>query len=293
MKKNDIFDFNRFGKYLAADVKTCCTNYGLSLVTLPTLSFMALYVCHLLFYAIFNGEWNGPGIGYRGAVFVIMLICLMITMPVKCYGKVTDKKYGTFWLTLPASKLEKFLSMTILTCIAAPVVGTALYLILDTVICAIDPTCGNSLIHGIANIQPAIQEFLINEAEQEAAFLGNFFSQVFNPWLYIDDLIGTSLPFLLGALLFKNGKVVKTFLSLAGISMVFSTVASPLTMVWSNQITEMAETLSASEPTVEVMELIFDHWIFRNLALIDFISDTVFNLAILAGVFFRIKTIKH
>ena len=36
-----------------------------------------------------------------------------------------------------------------------------------------------------------------------------------------------------------------------------------------------------------------DKWFFRNAALIDTINDTIINLALMAGIFFRIRTLKH
>ena len=37
MKANDIFNFRRFGKYFASDLRTCWANYGLSLLTISTI----------------------------------------------------------------------------------------------------------------------------------------------------------------------------------------------------------------------------------------------------------------
>ena len=42
--KNDIFNFRRFGKYFASDIRTCAANYGLSLLTISLLSPLVLYV---------------------------------------------------------------------------------------------------------------------------------------------------------------------------------------------------------------------------------------------------------
>ena len=38
MKTNDIFNFQRFGKYFASDLRTCAANYGLSLLVLAILT---------------------------------------------------------------------------------------------------------------------------------------------------------------------------------------------------------------------------------------------------------------
>jgi hypothetical protein len=37
----------------------------------------------------------------------------------------------------------------------------------------------------------------------------------------------------------------------------------------------------------------FENGIFRNLILIDTISDAIVNIALIIGIWFRIKTLKH
>jgi len=37
----------------------------------------------------------------------------------------------------------------------------------------------------------------------------------------------------------------------------------------------------------------FNNKLFKNLVLIDTVTDTVTNLALMAGIWFRIKTLKH
>jgi hypothetical protein len=40
-------------------------------------------------------------------------------------------------------------------------------------------------------------------------------------------------------------------------------------------------------------DIIFDNGIFMNLVLIDTISDAIVNIALMIGIWFRIKTLKH
>ena len=146
--KNDIFNFRRFGKYFTTDFRTCCANYGLSLLTISMLVPIVLYVIIVTINQIMHNTWDGPDIGLRVFAFAVAMICMVVTMPVKCYGKITEKQYGSFWLTLPASRLEKFISMILMTCIIVPVSGALLYLGLDALICAFDHTCGQNLFAG-------------------------------------------------------------------------------------------------------------------------------------------------
>jgi hypothetical protein len=225
------------------------------------------------------------------------MFCLIVTMPVKCYGKITEKQYGSFWLTLPASRLEKFLSMIVLTCIIAPVLGAGLYLGLDAIICAIDNTCGDSLGYGLAqlfeglgNLDGALADLKINLGNEGIIIddgTERMMQQIGSPWLYTVELFCITLPFLLGAVFFKSGKTVKTFLALAVFNTALSIIATPVMMGYlSTLMAEMGD-------GVEAANKIINSGIMKNLVWINIVSDTLTIAALLTGIWFRIKTLKH
>lgn len=293
--KNDIFNFRRFGKYFASDIRTCAADYGLSLMTISILFPVGTYILSTAFNLLLRSTWEGPGMGWRFFVFAVAILCLVVTMPVKCYGKITEKQYGSFWLTLPASRLEKFISMFIMTCIIAPVLGTVVYLSTDAIICSLDHTCGKNLVAGgmelfrkLGEMKEITMNFVDeNITIEDAAVAQEIIRQISSPWIYIDEIFGITLPFLLGAIFFRNGKTVKTILAMFAFSTVVSIVLSPLLTNYAADIVSSAN----SDPTA-VLEL-FSKGIFKNLILLDTASDVLFNLALIAGIWFRIKTLKH
>ena len=293
--KNDIFNLRRFGKYFGTDIRTCWANYGLSLLTLSILSPVFFYILSTGFNLLLKSTWDGPDMGMRFFVFCIAVVCMVITMPVKCYGKITEKQYGSFWLTLPASRLEKFISMFLMTCIIVPFTGIAIYLGIDALICAFDHTCGNNLITGAIGLirnMGDIKELTMNLVDEnitieDSALIQDIFHQINSPLLYIDEIFGITLPFLLGAVFFKNGKTVKTILILFAFSTAFSIAITPMMESWASEV------MAGMNDGTTVIRRLFDNGLFKNLVLIDTITDTVFNLALLAGIWFRIKTLKH
>ena len=293
--KNDIFNLRRFGKYFGTDIRTCWANYGLSLLTLSILSPVFFYILSTGFNLLLKSTWDGPDMGMRFFVFCIAVACMVITMPVKCYGKITEKQYGSFWLTLPASRLEKFISMFLMTCIIVPFTGIAIYLGIDALICAFDHTCGNNLITGAIGLirnMGDINELTMNLIDEnitieDSALIQDIFHQINSPLLYIDEIFGITLPFLLGAVFFKNGKTVKTILVLFAFSTAFSIAITPMMESWASEV------MAGMNDDTTVIRRLFDNGLFKNLVLIDTITDTVFNLALLAGIWFRIKTLKH
>ena len=293
--KNDIFNFRRFGKYFSTDLRTCWANYGLSLLTITLLTPLALYLLTTAFNVLIKGTWDGPDLGLRVFIFAVALFCMVVTMPVKCYGKITEKQYGSFWITLPASRLEKFMSMVLMTCIIVPVTGIVLYLSLDALICLADKTCGTSLAAGAVELLRNMGELnhltlnLVDESFtiEDAAVIQEIMKEINNPWMYLDEIFGITLPFLLGAVYFKSGKTSKTIIALFVVSTAVSIVMAPFLSNWA------AEMVSNSNGDAHQIIEIFNNSLFKNLVLIDTVSDTVFNLAILTGIWFRIKTLKH
>jgi len=292
--KTDIFNFRRFGKYFASDIKTCWANFGLSLLTISLIVPVILYVVLTAFNLILTSSWNGPDMGIRTFAFCLAMFCIVVTMPVKCYGRITEKQYGSFWLTLPASRLEKFISMFIMTCIIVPLAGIVIYLGMDAVICALDHTCGNNLFTGgvelIRKMHDA-QEITFNLMDEQmtvedAAIAQQVVSQISTPWIYMDEIFGITLPFLLGAVFFKKGKTAKTILALFAISTATSIIMTPFLTDWVVEITN-------ANNAGTLMDSFFNNGLFKNLVLLDTISDAAINIAMLTGIWFRIKTLKH
>ena len=129
------------------------------------------------------------------------------------------------------------------------------------------------------------------EAAMEAALgeipenVAKFIKEITCPWLYVDDMIGTSLIFLLGAVFFKKGKTVKTIMACIALAIAASIIATPIMTPWTNEIFDMMDNGNFDE--------IFNFGIFRHAAIFDTLNDTLVNIALLIGIWFRIKTLKH
>ena len=301
MNTNDIFNFRRFGKYFASDFRTCQANYGLSLIVITILIQVGLYVTTVALNGVFLQTWGGPGIGLRLSAFIVAIFCLTVTMPVKCYGRLTEKQYGSFWISLPASKLEKFISMVIMTCIIVPVIGVTVYIAFDWLICLVDKTCEGSLISWAISLSDDVnsmldkfaaalnnqQDTMVGETTLTAEAMMRVFNQATSPWLYIDEYLCMCLPFLLGAIFFKSAKTVKTFLAIAAVSSAISMITSPLFVGYYMDLLNEAITED------EAMARMFNSVFFQNIAWVDIISDAIMNSAVLACIWLRIKTLKH
>ena len=289
---NDIFNIRRFGRYLLSDIRNCMAGYGLSMA-LISLTGLIAYIITAGMSLIITGTWASPELEFRIVIFLVAGLVLFTSMPAKCYGGITEKRKGTSWLMVPVSATEKFLSMVIMTVFIVPLVTGGVYLAADAVICTIDPACGKSLIGaGSEFIETlmGIPEEVKNELSSLPA-LKDIITQMTNPLLYIDDIIMVSLSFLLGAVCFKKAKTAKTFLAIIVFSIAMGFIATPIIR---SMFPDLINPANINMMMTDAdLNTLFDSWIFRNAALIDTINDTVTNLALMAGIFFRIRTLKH
>lgn len=289
MKTNEIFNLRRFGKYFASDLRICASNYWLNILLISLMGLIT-YIGTVGMGLAFNGEWCGPQKGFRLFTFAVCMFVLMTTMPVKCYGKITEKRYGTSWLMIPVSTFEKVLSMILMTIFIAPAIFTGVYISIDTVICAFDKTCGAALIPSLAELREFLKISIATDADmQQFPALAHFVKEIGNPWLYVDDIIGLLLWFLAGAVVFKSGKTAKSILAFIALSIVISVAVTPFMSDYMKEFAARATVMDSKE----AVERLFELGILQHAALIDTINDTIFNLAMLACIFFRIKTLKH
>lgn len=290
--KNDIFNLNRFGRYLMTDVRNAVSNYGISILVMATLG-LSIDVFVGLFHMIVSEGWQGIGISARVPLFLLAFAVTLVSAPSKLFGHITEKKAGSAFLTLPVSTLEKTLSMVIVSCIMVPAAFVIVYLSIDLMVCSCDSTCGESLIEAATTFRADILDSLVCRHISELSVVMNIPESLVNPLLYIDDIVGVSLLFLLGALLFKKSKIAKTIGSIILICMVLSMIATPLLV--SGIKYDMVQLMLNNELTPVTFSQHFPvlTWICRNLALADTINDTVINLLLIFLIWLRIRKINH
>lgn len=266
----EIFDIKRFGRYIASDLKGCTANFGLNLLTISLLGVIAYFVSSV-FHLVIGDGWHSTGEATRWTIFLLASAILLISMPIKCYGHITDRKSGAAWLMLPASTFEKFLSMILNCLVIIPAAFFIVYIGCDLLLCTADKSIGTALINTSA-------AHFIYGAE-----IPDGLSKTLHPITAIDDIFSIILVFLLGGLCFKRSKAAKTILVLIGIGMAASIILTP---VFINFFAGSISNLQSLDS-----EMILNR--INGLAWIDTVSDLVVLAGLLVTIFFRLKTIKH
>jgi len=216
---NNTFNLNRFGKYFVYDLKRQWKNIGM-LMLIFALFPIIFYMLYMFFAALFYGglfktftgiEINVPEMWTRFGVFAVMTTIFVMLFPSRAYGEVTDKAKGSEWLMLPASRMEKFTSMMLITLVVIPILYIAVYLLSDAFVCLLDKSCGDSLMSFRINKEIGTPDFTVP---------ANGF------WVLAANIVEYAIIFLLGGLIFKKWKVVGTVLVLFVLGMVFSGLLS-------------------------------------------------------------------
>ena len=260
----EIFDVNRFGKYFAYDVRSAVSTFGLPMLILGLWPFIWLIFSYLLSF-IFGQDISSDQTS-RIWPYVTMVI-VGLTFGARVYGGVTDRRKGTDWIALPASALEKTLSLLLVTCVVAPAALLALTAVSNALVSLSVPYFGEILPFKTLGS-------LISERTD-----GNYFNIPLILWLNWCENI---LFFTLGALCFKRNKVGKSILCYIGLALLIGIVMM-LTFQTTSLDSEDVERLLGEVEPARVQT-----WI--NVAL-NVIYAVVFTLLI-GGIWARIKTIK-
>lgn len=287
---SDKFNISRFGQYFVYELKSHWKNLGL-MTGIFALFPIILYIAWKFLGTVFNRnfielftmgfpEINGPSLGLRFGLFAAMVIIFTMIYPAKAYGDITNKAEGSQWLMLPASRLEKFLSMAINTLVIIPLAFFLVYFISDALVCLIDKSCGIPMISFSLNsnlgllgddpVVPRISWFL----------------------LLLHSMLIYASAFLLGAIIFKRTKAFKTLGCVFLINTVIGTITSFLGFTYiDNMNPDRIEAWAKLDLTP---------WLLDNIDRVDMIINTLINaglvfwLALLWGlVWLRLKKLQH
>lgn len=250
----ETFDIGRFEKYLLTDIKSLFNRRGISLISLSLAGVAANFVV-LLFNLVLGDQYMGWDSSVRSLLFYFCGALAVILVPVRHYGIITDKRKGAEFLLMPASLLEKFISIIIVSVIVVPLTYCILYIGTDWLWSICDRTFDKSLFRYIV-------------LESNMPLINFDFTDMH--FFTLDDFASGILVFVLGGLFFRKSKIGKTFLVLLASGIVIGTAFIGLID----------------------NETIYANISEDSLRLVDNINDTVILLLLLAGIWFRMKKIQ-
>lgn len=235
------------------------------------------YILWLMFSLVFAQEWKTPPIAARSVVFLIAFAILELYQ-VRTYGYLTDKKEGSAWLMIPASRAEKFVSMLLVTLVVVPVLFFVVYIVIDGFLSLVDPTYGKALVTGFSG---AYSQFLnaVAKINSETTMRFTPSSLVFPA---IVSYFCNFLYFLLCGICFKRNKLVGAIAILFGLSTVFSLLTG---FVLPHVFENWPAGMDVSEETLSIY--------FRNSLYIMNTVSCLIAIGLGLGIWYRIKTLQH
>lgn len=285
---NNIFNTKRFGIVLSNDLLLSKNNFGLSLLICGTMPAI-IFLIYELFYRIIMGDWGEMNVAWKVTSLCISYLVVIFNFGPKVYGHITEKRAGTSWLLTPASTFEKWLSTIVVSCVVLPLCFAAIFAATDGILSLIfNGTYGESLVFN--------RNMLNAEEFGDSSFLNIFGAQIgsnlldgseeyirfsFLPIMYMSWTVSI-LTFVLGAVFFKKSKVGKTFLALMAVSMVISSIESAF-LVPSITDGSFERLMEGMSPTK----------IIDNVNLVTNLSYILSAGLLMAGIYYRYRTIKH
>ena len=270
---SDVFDIKRFFRYLGRDIRLARGNYLLGLLICACMPVIA-YLFHVLGSLLFTGSVDSFPMAVKYVCIAVSTFVVIVTFPSKQYGRLTDKRYGSDYLMLPASTLEKFLSCLVISCLVVPFV---LYLVmfgLDSFMSLLAPGYGDAMLPGIVDFFGRVSEGIGDVVSVNVGLMCGL------------NWCESILCFVLGAVVFKKSKVAKTILALIGIAMLFSSASVGLfryldfSGIEFGSLDEFVDWLDRKDFNTVVNSFIFVQFLIK-FAVLDIC------------IFLRLKTLKH
>ena len=278
---NNTFSFNRFKNLLLKDGKMYVRNFGTSLIV-----WCSLNAIFWIFNLLFGSETMPP---VRFGMLCTWTALAMLMVPSKVYGNANLSREGVGFAMMPASSLEKFVSMFLYCAIVTPIVVFFGGYLVDTLLSlfpfgGFDKPIRLYTLNEIVSRMMTDNEGVVQMGELSISAASLFPIGVIRTSLYM-GIIQWAALFMLGNMLFKKHKAGKTFACYLGISYLFSMLFG-LLVVSSDRIEQWLESLE-DLPAEEVVRL------WHNATIWGMIISIVITAVLLYFTYRKIKTQKY
>lgn len=245
---NKTFDWSRFGKLVRKDFSNIWQNAGTSLLIITLLPILAW----LLWWAL-SGIEEMPAIApeVRWCFIAGSVLLAAMVSPSRMYRIANLQKEGIYFAMLPASKLEKYLSMLLFTIIVCPLLCFLGGMVLDYFLTLLPFGPYNKWLWQTDYLADALDGYRalvagkFPDVTQDTMLL----VQVFTPWKVVLYALLCHLSyvalFLFTNTIFKKHKVLQTLLWTWLISFVLNIILTPIMgamMLSGNWLQEFLET---------------------------------------------------
>jgi hypothetical protein len=281
---NNTLDINRFGKILKHDGLNFFPNMILALAIL-----WAIPIIIYLFTSLIPSDETSKVFDAFSRINIISFIkkIVIIIAPVRLYKYCNDQRQGIGYAMLPASTLEKFLSMVIYCVIVAPIVYIAGALAIDSILAIFNgPYDGFAVAYyfdTFAQFDHSIEKSQLVFNQEETLLL---FNSISSTYILIISLLATlmlSSIFMFGNMIFKKHKTAKMIGILILLSIIFMIISINFIANHETLFDTMAE---------DGMDEFLKRFLYIVLNAM-FYTEIIVSALLLWGVYRKIKTQKY
>ena len=268
---NEVFDIKRLGRLIKYEVTNYIPNFFKSLLICASV-IAAVWIVSLTFDTSFMQ------FGRAELVNVLFMLAIALS-PFIVYKDMNNRKKGYFYAMIPASTLEKLLSMVVLCVLIVPLLTYAVLTGTDLLLWLLSKVGIGSFLY-----MDFYNPFTVGEIVDDE-YLLPYIYPVFDSILYMVNIIAYTIMF---NTIFRKNKVLKTILF--NISMTFAFVI--LTAVVVN-ITTPEFWENAFEGVVEWLDEKTDVELFGYLMTACRCLTIIMSMAFFSITYFRIKKVNY
>ena len=275
---NNTFNFNRFCKVVSLDVKRYVNQFGLTFLILCAMP-IVLWLLTLVF------GFTMPRIARFGVAYIAVFLSAIL-VPAKAFGHINLQREGVSFAMLPASSLEKFLSIAII-CILTPVLVMACSYVVDSLLVLLPFGGFDEFVSG--GTIKSVSSYMFLEVYGDGADSKAFVMDVLGDLVsheeirYFSSMMFYIALFLFGNSLFKTHKTAKTLVIL----IVFSYAVSMIVRIVAGLGYIPAEWVTQGIDYNVLLDKV------RTVKLLSGIIYALITLGLFVGTFFKVKNQKY
>ena len=275
---NNTFNFNRFCKVVSLDVKRYINQFGLTFLILCAMP-IVLWLLTLVF------GFTMPRIARFGVAYIAVFLSAIL-VPSKAFGHINLQREGVSFAMLPASSLEKFLSIAII-CILTPVLVMACSYVVDSLLVLLPFGGFDEFVSG--GTIKSVSSYMFLEVYGDGADSKAFVMDVLGDLVsheeirYFSSMMFYIALFLFGNSLFKTHKTAKTLVIL----IVFSYAVSMIVRIVAGLGYIPAEWVTQGIDYNVLLDKV------RTVKLLSGIIYALITLGLFIGTFFKVKNQKY
>lgn len=268
---NEVFDIKRLGRLIKYEVINYIPNFFKSLLIFASV-IAAVWIFSL------TVDFNACPHSRAGLVNVLFVLAIVLS-PFIVYKDMNDRKKGYIYAMIPASTLEKLLSMIVLCVVIVPLLAYAVLTATDLLLWLLSKAGIGPFLH-MEFYNPFTAVKLVDDE-----YLLPHIYPVFDSIIYFVNLIAYTIMF---NTIFRKNKVLKTILFNMAMSFAFVILTAVIVNVTTPEFWE-----DMFEGLVEWLDEKTDVELFGYLMTTVRCLTILMSMAFLSITYFRIKKVNY